>query len=111
MVADYRKGAGDRKTAVRKLAETPALVKHFHNVKMMPTRSQMNVTLLALTPEIVQTSAEVRKSVGLLTNDSLLVASMRTHALTKLATANGDFDHVGSCITLTVIKIGHCLEK
>ena len=54
----------------------------------------MNITILALTSEIVQTSAEVRTSEGLLTNDSLVVASMRTQGLSKLATANGDFDHV-----------------
>jgi len=54
----------------------------------------MNITILVFTSEIVQTSAEVRKSVGLLTNDSLHVACMHTNGLTKLATANGDFDHV-----------------
>ena len=53
-----------------------------------------SLAFLALTSEIVQTSAEVRNSEGLLTNDSFIVACMRTQGLRKLATANGDFDQV-----------------
>jgi len=56
---------------------------------------QMNLTILHLTLDIVKGSAEVRKSEGLLTNDSFVVACMREQGLTKLATANGDFDQVG----------------
>ena len=40
-------------------------------------------------------SEGVRKNDGLLTNDSLVVAFMRERGLTKLATANSDFDRVG----------------
>lgn len=54
----------------------------------------MHVTILLLTLAIVQASAEVRTAEGLLTNDSLLIASMRAQGLTSLATANGDFDRV-----------------
>ncbi len=42
----------------------------------------------------VRASAEVRKAEGLLTNDSFIVAYMREQGLTKLATANGDFDRI-----------------
>ena len=89
------KGLVTAKTAVRKLGETPALVKQLtqyqEDVNKIP---QMNFTILALTPEIVLRSAEVRKTEGLLTNDSLVVACMHAQRLTKVATADGDFDKV-----------------
>jgi predicted nucleic acid-binding protein len=96
MVAEaIMKGLVTARTAVRKLGETPDLVKQLTQYQDDVNKiSQMNITILALTSEIVQTSAEVRTSEGLLTNDSLVVASMRTQGLSKLATANGDFDHV-----------------
>ena len=85
------------KTAVRKLGEQPELVKQLtqyqDDVDKIP---QMSLTILDLTREIVTASAEVRKDEGLLTNDSLAVACMREQGLTKLATANGDFDRVTS---------------
>jgi predicted nucleic acid-binding protein len=55
----------------------------------------MSLTILPLTLEIVQASAEVRKDDGLLTNDSFVVACMRAQGLMHPATANGDFDRVG----------------
>lgn len=94
MVAEaIMKGLVTAKTAVRKLGETPALVKQLTQYQEDVSKiSQMNITILALTSKIVQTSAEVRNSEGLLTNDSLIVACMRTQGLRKLATADGDFD-------------------
>jgi predicted nucleic acid-binding protein len=81
---------------VRKLAETPEVVKQLtqyqDDVSKIP---HMSLTILPLTLEIVQASAEVRKDAGLLTNDSFVVAFMRAQGLTHLATANGDFDRVG----------------
>lgn len=96
MIAEaIAKGLVTAKTAVRKLGESPELVKQLTQYQEDVNKiSQMNLTILALTPEIVQLSAEVRKSEGLLTNDSLVVASMRARGLTKVATANGDFDRV-----------------
>ncbi|MBM4259077.1 MAG: PIN domain-containing protein [Deltaproteobacteria bacterium] len=96
MVAEaITKGLVSAKTAVRKLGETPALVKQLTQYQDHANKIPlMNITILALTSEIVQTSATVRQGEGLLTNDSLVVACMRTHGLKKLATANGDFDHI-----------------
>ena len=96
MVAEaILKGLVSAKTAVRKLGETPALVKQLTQYQEDVNKvSQMNITILPLTADIVQASAEVCKSEGLLTNDSLIVTCMRTQGLRKLATANGDFDQV-----------------
>jgi predicted nucleic acid-binding protein len=103
MIAEaIAKGLITAKTAVRKLGETPELVKQLTQYQDDVDKIfQMNLTILALTPEIVRLSTEVRKNEGLLTNDSLVVACMRAQGLTKVATANGDFDRV---IGVTVYK-------
>lgn len=97
MVAEaIMKGLVTAKRAVRKLGESPDLVKQLTQYQEDVDKiSQMNMTILPLTSAIVQTSAEVRKQEGLLTNDSLAVACMQTHGIRNLASANGDFDHVG----------------
>ena len=78
------------RTAVRKLGESPELVKQLtqyqENVSQI---SHMQLTILPLTLDIVEASAEVR------TNDSFVVALMREQSLIHLATANGDFDQIG----------------
>jgi predicted nucleic acid-binding protein len=96
MVAEaIAKGLVTARTAVRKLAETPEVVKqrtqYQDDVSEIP---HMYLTILPLTLDIVQASAEVRRREGLLTNDSFVVACMREQGLTQLATANGDFDRV-----------------
>jgi len=97
MVAEaIAKGLVTARTAVRKLGETPELVKQLTQYQEDVNKIlQMNLTILHLTLDIVKGSAEVRKGDGLLTNDSFVVACMREQGLTKLATANGDFDRVG----------------
>lgn len=89
-------GVVTARNAVRKLAENPDLVKaltqYQDNVNKI---TQMRIGILNFTVEHVLASAEVRRAEGLLTNDSFIVAVMRNHGITKLATANGDFDHVG----------------
>jgi predicted nucleic acid-binding protein len=103
MIAEaIAKGLVTAKTAVRKLGETPELVKQLTQYQDDVDKIfQVNLTILALTPEIMRLSAEVRKTEGLLTNDSLAVTCMRAQGLTKVATANGDFDRVSG---ITVYK-------
>lgn len=103
MIAEaIAKGLVTAKTAVRKLGKSPELVKQLVRYQEDVDKIfQMNLIIIALTPEIVRLSAEVRKSEGLLTNDSLVVACMRVQELTKVATANGDFDKISG---MTVYK-------
>lgn len=85
------------RTAVRKLGETPEMVKQLTQYQDDVSKIfHMHLTILPLTLDIVQASVEVRKREGLLTNDSFVMACMREQGLTQLATANGDFDQVGS---------------
>ena len=96
MVAEaIAQGLVTARTAVRKLGETPEMVRQLtryqEDVSKIP---HMHITILPLTLAIVHSSAEVRTVDGLLTNDSFVVAFMRSLALTRMATANGDFDRV-----------------
>ena len=98
MVAEaVAKGLVSGGRTVRKLGESPELVRQltqYHD--NISNILRMNLTVLDLTTEVVRKSAEIRKEEGLLTNDSLVVAHMREQRLTKLATANGDFDRIDS---------------
>ena len=96
MVAEaIAKGLVTAKTAVRKLREQSELVKQLTRYQDDVDKiTQMNLTILDLTQEVVKGSAEVRRDEGLLTNDSLVVACMRKQGLKKLETANGDGDGV-----------------
>ena len=103
MVAEaIAQGFVTARTAVRKLGETPEMVKRltqYHDdVHAIPL---MHIIVLPLTLDIVRASAAVRQSEGLLTNDSLVIACMREQGLTRLATANGDFDRVSG---MTIYK-------
>lgn len=50
--------------------------------------------ILTVTPAMVQTVAALCQQIGLLTNDSAVVAIMQTSGLTKLASNDPDFDRV-----------------
>jgi predicted nucleic acid-binding protein len=96
MVAEaIAEGLVTPKTAVRRLGEAPEMVRqltqYHEDVSKIP---QMHIRILPLTLGIVQSSADVRRDQGLLTNDSFVIAFMRDQELTQLATANGDFDRV-----------------
>jgi predicted nucleic acid-binding protein len=97
MVAEaIAQGLVTARTAVRKLGETPEMVKQLTQYQADVSKiPHMHLTILPLTLDLVQTSAEVRTGEGLLTNDAFVIAFMREQGLTQLATANGDFDRVG----------------
>jgi predicted nucleic acid-binding protein len=88
------------KTAVRKLKENPELVKQLTTYQEDVSKiSRMNIAIPSFTLEILTGSEEIRRREGLLTNDSFVVVFMRDCGLTKLATANGDFDRVSGLDT------------
>ena len=96
MVAEaVQRGLVNPKTAVKKLKEKPDLIKQLtrYNADVNKAR-QMNIVILSLTPEAISASEEVRANHGLLTNDSLVAATMSDHGLTKLATTDGDFERI-----------------
>jgi predicted nucleic acid-binding protein len=96
MVAEaIQMGLVTSKTAVKQLKEDPDLVKRlskYHDD--VEKLTEINLVILGFTVEILMRSKEIRQREGLLTNDSLVVAFIFDQGLTKLATANGDFNRV-----------------
>jgi len=50
------------------------------------------IQILAVPPDLLDQAADVSQQAGLLHNDSVIVAIMRLHGLTNLASADSDFD-------------------
>lgn len=96
MVAEaIEKNLVTAKGAVRKLAEKPELVRKLEryndNIKQI---GQMNIVISSLTPNIFAASETVRKDLGLLTNDALVIATMRELRITNLISADEGFARV-----------------
>jgi predicted nucleic acid-binding protein len=77
VAAAIAQGLVTARTAVRKLGETPEMVKQFtqyqEDVRKVP---HLHLAILPLTLALVQASAAVLAGEGLLTNDSLVIAFM-----------------------------------
>jgi len=54
----------------------------------------MNIRIIALTNELINKSAKIRQSEGLLTNDSIVITAMKDLGLSNLVTNDSDFDHI-----------------
>ena len=55
---------------------------------------RFGIQILSIPPQLVAAGAAVSQETGLLSNDALLVALMRHHGLTLLASHDADFDRV-----------------
>lgn len=96
MVAEaVERGLVTAKNALKKLREKPEIVqqlqKHAESVHKIKA---MNIEVVPLTLSAVESSADMRKQYGLLTNDSILVAVMKELGMNKLVTLDHDFDRV-----------------
>ena len=82
------------KNPVKKLERNPEIIKKLstynYNVQKI---EEMNIHILDLSLEIIQESAEIRNNEGLLTNDSLVVATMKKYNISKLITNDAGFDN------------------
>jgi predicted nucleic acid-binding protein len=52
------------------------------------------IQILSIAPPLLGTAAVLSQQHGLLTNDALILALMQAHGLTKIASADTDFDRV-----------------
>ena len=52
------------------------------------------IQVLAILPDLLDVAAAVTQQTGLLHNDSSIVALMKLHGMTNLASADTDFDRV-----------------
>ncbi len=64
---------------------------YIHDVEKI---GDMNLEVLELTYDCIKTSASVRRSEGILTNDSLVAATMKDIGVLNLLTNDDDFDRI-----------------
>lgn len=80
---------------VRELRGKPEVVKgladYWRNTERVLA---LNLLFVPLDEEILRTAYSERLAAGLLTNDSMIVSSMRFFGVSNLASADGDFDRV-----------------
>jgi predicted nucleic acid-binding protein len=81
--------------AGRKLGSRPDVVRQLTAYREYLERSPlMGIDVLPLDVGLFMRTADVRTETGLLTNDSIIVATMRDAGVTAIATANCDFGRV-----------------
>lgn len=82
--------------AVQYLKEHPERAKTLHANLNIPTRvyHELGINILPVTHVELHASRRFRKQYGLLTNDSLIVATMQRHKIIHLATNDRDFERV-----------------
>jgi predicted nucleic acid-binding protein len=79
----------------QRLKRHPAHVMNLtHYRKALDEISLLGLQVLAIGGPQVSAAAHVCRQSGLLTNDALIVAAMREHGLTHLASNDSDFDRV-----------------
>ena len=95
MIAEaVQKGYITIRNAVRALKEKQDIVKKLDRYLQTPTRLiEMKIKILPTTSEIVLCSKAIRKRYGLLTNDSLIVTTIKKHRL-KLLAVDKDFENI-----------------
>jgi predicted nucleic acid-binding protein len=69
-------------------------LKHFRQA--IQEISLFGVRILTIDPSWLDLAADISQQTGLLHNDALIVAVMRDHGLTNLASADPDFDRVSA---------------
>ncbi|MDA8083450.1 MAG: PIN domain-containing protein [Nitrospiraceae bacterium] len=96
MIAEaVMKGFIPEKNPLKLLGEKPEIIRMlFSYAGNVEKISNMNIRILPLTEDIIRKSARIRRSEGLLTNDSLVVAAVKDLGLNTLASNDGDFDHI-----------------
>lgn len=95
MIAELRAKDLADKNPVKYLSENPQKVKgltdYWHNVEKLLA---LNLVLLEIEERIVTQAQVVRTEAGLLTNDSIIVATMREYEISNIATNDRMFNAV-----------------
>lgn len=96
MIAEaFRKELINLKNPVQQLKNHPEIVKLLVDYQRDVAKIwEMNIRVLTLTRRCFQLSESIRQAVGLLTNDSLILAVMKQVNLSKLATNDNDFGKI-----------------
>lgn len=90
-----RKGLVAPGNVVAKLRAHPEMVRRLTDYQMnLDTLLAIGIRVLPLGPDDLVASAAIRRTTGLLTNDSLSVAMLRRERIRALATSDSDFRRV-----------------
>ncbi len=83
------------KNPVKQLKKHPEIITQLSEYSAdVATIQEMNISILDVTPKTLKSSEAIRKTDGLLTNDSLILAAMKNANLAKLVTNDNDFSHI-----------------
>src|SRR3974390_2301600 len=97
---------GQEKPA-RYLAKNPERVKILSDYWVNTARLlSLNLLLLPMETEIVETAQAERVAAGLLTNDSLIVATMREYGISRIATNDHLFETVAGISVFSPTDVG-----
>ena len=87
------------KNIAQRLRRQPEVVQGLTQFRQLcMTVFQIGVRVLPMAETLLDRAAEISQQHGLLINDALLVAIMREHGLTNLASQDADFDRVPGLI-------------
>jgi predicted nucleic acid-binding protein len=90
--------AGGAKALRNKFQQIPTLTDYWLNTQRMLA---LNLLFMPVNETIIRNAQTARQEVGLLTNDSMIVAAMREYGLSFLASNDADFERVRD---ITVFK-------
>ena len=90
--------AGGAKALRTRFQQIPTLTDYWANTERLLA---LNLLFIPVNAAIIRNAQPVRQETGLLTNDSMLVASMREYGLSFLASNDADFQRVRD---ITVFK-------
>lgn len=95
LIEAVKKGYITARNPVQQLKKHPDIITQLSQYTIdVDNIFEMEIAILALTKACLETSRKVRQTEGLLTNDSLLAATMKNAGISKLATHDNDFDHI-----------------
>jgi predicted nucleic acid-binding protein len=80
---------------VQRLKQQPAHVQQLTSFRQAVEQvPRLGIQVLTIPTDLIATAAAISQQTGLLSNDALIVALMQANGLTKLASADADFDRV-----------------
>ncbi|HEV2196344.1 MAG TPA: type II toxin-antitoxin system VapC family toxin [Candidatus Acidoferrum sp.] len=102
MIAEGRAKAWYTKAGPDYLKNHPGQVKtlsdYWHNTERVLA---LNIVFLPMEKNIVVGAQTERVKAGLLTNDSIIVATMREYGISRIATRDNQFDSVGGIVVFS----------
>lgn len=96
MIAEAKeKGLIKSKNPLKQIKDNPEIIKQLSTSSYIVEKiCEMKIHIVELTKKFIIESAKISRLEGLLTNDSILVTTMKDLGLKNLITNDSDFDHI-----------------